>query len=49
MEVEEMVEAGKLVPPYTEEELNAHLESTQRFNEWNEKMDRELREKGDLE
>jgi hypothetical protein len=49
MEIEEMVKAGILVPPHTEEEKDAYLEFTQRFDEWKEKMDRELGEKEDLE
>ena len=46
---EEMVRAGTLIPPYEEEDLDAYLAFTQRYDEWKEKMDRELREKGDLE
>jgi hypothetical protein len=48
-EVEEMVEAGILVPSYTEEGLNAYPESTLRSDKWKENMDRKLREKGELE
>jgi hypothetical protein len=47
---EMMLKAGILLPPDEEEERRAEwLLSTQRFDEWKEEPDRELREKGDLE
>ena len=47
MEVEEMIKAGILVPS-DEEEEEGYL-AFRRYYEWNKKVDRELREKGDLE
>ena len=50
MEVEEMVEVGILLSPDEEEERREEwLLFTQRFDEWKKKVDRELREKGDLQ
>ena len=46
---EEMVRAGIIVPPYEEEDLEAYLAFTRRYDEWKQKKDRELREKGDPE
>ena len=37
MEVEEMIEAGILIPPYTEEERITYLDFTPRHDEWKKK------------
>jgi hypothetical protein len=49
MEVEEMIEAGILVPPHEEESLKAYQDFTRRYKAWKQKEDLELRGKEDLE
>jgi hypothetical protein len=46
---EMMVEAGILIPPDEEEDLEAYRDFVRQYREWKEEAGRELREKGDLE